>query len=274
MDTKRMVITAGLLLVVVFLWSNLVKYFQEKYPELRPQQQQTNATTQPSAATQPSTTQPVEAATHATTQALSSAPATTAPSVAVGALRVLEGEGKPGPAALGSATRKDPVYAMQLNVADRGAGLGSVTLNDFLQNVDKPEAYVFQRPYEGREDQSRALATRSITVDGQTLELSNVAWSVRETAPTSATYGVTVGTGDGKPLLDVTKRYTVFPRKSTERPALGFEILVEYGFKNLSGRRLNVKTDFNGAVMPPREISSGPDQQILTGYRDGRLIEI
>jgi len=219
------------------------------------------ATTQP---VTPATTQPSPGAVAATSPTTS--PATT------GALRVVAETGQPRPVALGSAEEKDKSYALQLNLDPTGAGLKAVVLNDFKVSTEDPRPYVFQEPYARFVTQSRPLGTRSVTVDGQTFDLSNVTWRLIDQGTADgaahATYAVDLA-ADAGPVAQVYKRFTVFERGGGAKPgSAGFEVGVQYGFRNLSGAPLKVKSTFNGPTLPPPEIPRGPDRQVITGYKE------
>jgi len=83
--------------------------------------------------------------------------------------------------------------------------------------------------------------------------------------PAAATYVV-----DLPPSLQLRKTFRVFPRKGGPRDGSGgFEVVVEYGFRNTGAGDVKVKTAFNGPTLPPPEILRGPDRQIIGGYLDG-----
>src|SRR5437763_11382536 len=67
-------------------------------------------------------------------------------------------------------------YPLGLMINNRGAALDSVTLNRFRDQYDRPEPYVFQRPYGTASPLSAALATRAITFGGSEHPLHNVYW--------------------------------------------------------------------------------------------------
>ena len=221
---------------------------------------------------QVATSQP--AATGPTTQSLQvqAAPgATTAPAAA--SVQVVGApSGQAQPATLGSAAERDPTFSLELALDPIGAGIKAVVLNDF-RNADKDKGlYVFQEPYAGHVAQSRPLGTRWVEVNGRTVDLSNVAWRLVEddNDPNAATYVV-----DLPPSLQVRKTYRVFPREGGQRPgAKGYEVYVEYGFRNLTGADVKVKTAFNGPNLPPSELTAGPDRQVIGGYRAAHGIEV
>ena len=252
-ETKRLIIGMVLAMAVVIGWQYgidwLYKYKGwERYPS--------------QAATQPAPPPATAPTTQFATTGPSTGPAT---SPAQGGLRVVATQ-PAHPITLGSAAHRNPDYALELSIDPVGAGIRSIVLNDFKQSADKPDLYRFQEPYGGFERQSRALGTRSVTVNGQTLDLSNVPWRlVEDDDPAAATYVV-----DIEPSLQVRKTFRVFQRNSADRKgAAGFETRVEYAFKNLTGADLKVKTAFNGAILPPPEVRSGPDRQVVGGYRSG-----
>ena len=251
-ETKRLIIGMAVAMAVVVGWQLFIPYLYKSMGWAMPGTLQQAAVTQP--ATAPATTQglSVEAGPGATT-----APAGTA-------LQVV-GAPEARPTTLGSGAAKDPNFALQLSLDPRGAGINSVVLNDFKHSAKDEVLYSFQEPYEGHEARSRPLGTRWIDVNGQTLDLANVTWRlIEDQDPAAATYVV-----DLPPSLQVRKTYRVFARNAEQRKgAGGYEVLVEYGFKNLTGAAVKVKAGFNGPTLPPREVLSGPDRQIVGGYLD------
>ena len=254
----------ALAMAVVVGWQLFIPYLYKKMGWAMPgsQTQQQAVSTQPAGPAPATQALQVEAGTGATT-----APA-------AGSLRVVGAPAgaAPQPVALGSAAERDPNFSLQLSLDPLGAGIKSVLLNDF-RNADRDKGlYVFQEPYEGHVARSRPLGTRWVTVNGQTLDLSNVPWRLvdDDNDPNAATYVV-----DLPPSLQVRKTYRVFPRTGGQRPgAEGYEVYVEYGFRNLTGADVKVKTAFNGPVLPPSEISRGPDRQVVGGYRASHGVDV
>jgi YidC/Oxa1 family membrane protein insertase len=259
-ETKRLIVGMALAMAVVVGWQFFVPLLYKKMGWQLPSQ------SQQASQTQPTNTAP------AATQSASAVPMTGPTTGPAGsALRVVGESTQPRSRSLGSDAPKDPTFALQLALDPVGAGIRSVLLNDFRKSVKDPSLYVFQEPYGGFEAQSRPMGTRWVTVDGQTLDLSNVAWRLVEDGDrNAATYTV-----DLPPSLQVRKTYRVFPREGGERAgSSGYEILVEYGFKNLTGAPVKVKTAFNGPTLPPSEITRGPDRQVVGGYRDGNGVAV
>src|SRR5690349_19215433 len=175
----------ALTMSVVFGWTFGVRWLYKKQgwmlPEDRQKQEQ-----------QAAATQPISSST-ATTQTASTGP-TTGPAGApaagsAGAMRVASADSGPRPVALGSDAFKDKSYALRVALDPIGAGLQSVTLNDFKRSVEDPRPFLFQQPYAGHEAQSRPLATRWVNVNGQTFDLGNVQWTLGDgSTAEAATY--------------------------------------------------------------------------------------
>jgi YidC/Oxa1 family membrane protein insertase len=253
-ETKRLIVGMALAMAVVVGWQFFVPYLYKKMGWAMP------GTNQPSAQTQPATG-PSSTTQYAGVE--SGAGPTSGP--AAGGLRVVGETGAPRATAVGSAAVKDSTFALQLSVDPHGAGINSVVLNDFKHSARGQEVYSFQEPYAGHEAQSRPLGTRWVSVNGQSVDLSNVPWKlVDSTDPAVATYTV-----DLPPSLQLRKTFRVFPRKGGARDgAGGYEVLVEYGFRNTSAADVKVKTAFNGPTLPPPEVMRGPDRQFVGGYLD------
>ncbi len=171
--------------------------------------------------------------------------------------------------AIGSQTKEDPEYAMRLALSPRGAGIESVTLNDFKQVVTSDGRYVFQQPIAGFEDATRALATQNISVNGKLFDLTKVDWSLVDHSSSTAKYQIDIGA-----IVRVYKTFEVFDRKAGNPGSSGFEVLVRYGFTNLTDAPVQVKTLFNGVNVPPRELDHGPDLNILAGYADKAYLQL
>lgn len=256
-ETKRLIIGMALAMAVVVGWQLFIPYLYKKMGWAMPGTTPA-AQTEPAPATAPAPTQ---------FAAISAGPTTGPAGAAAGgsSLQVVGETAAPQPVVLGSNAPKDPNYALQLSLDPRGAGIQSVVLNDFKHSAKDQTLYSFQEPYAGHEGQSRPLGTRSVTINGQLVDLSNVPWRLLEDGdPAAATYLV-----DLPPSLQVRKTYRVFRRDGEQRKGSGgFEVFVEYGFKNLSGADVKVKTAFNGPTLPPPEILHGPDRQVVGGYLD------
>ena len=257
MDFKRMVVSTALALAVFLGWYLLLGYWERTYgPPPAPSAAKTAA-----AATQPATTAP-------TATTIGPAPVAGQPDAA--GLQIIDAGTAPAVARLGSEAPAHPQYALQLNTSPVGAGVHSVVLNDFRASVDDPDKrpYTFQRPDPAVEAAfGQSLASRSVTVDGQTVDVSKAVWKLEgQPHPAAATYSLTLGTL-GKPVLKVLKTYRVFERDSTEHGGLGYEVRIDYDLENHSGRPLKVSFAFNGPTLPPRELDVGPDRRVMGGYR-------
>jgi YidC/Oxa1 family membrane protein insertase len=273
MDSKRLVIAVALSMAVFFGWFAITSYVHRQWGhELNKPLETAKApeapTTQPApgvASTQPGSTQPA-------------APTPTTPTALTGGFEVIAEAGAAAPATvnLGSATLKDPQYAMLLRTVPTGAGVESVVLNDFLKSVKDPtrEPYSFQHADPiVLQQYGNPLATRTITVDGTAVDVSRATWAVRHQDTNRVTYALTLGRG-GRPELTVLKTYRVFERKSTENAGLGYEVRLDYDFDNHSGRPLAVRLAYNGPAMPPRELDAGPDQRVMAGYPETPSISV
>ncbi len=150
---------------------------------------------------------------------------------------------------IGSANHRDPNYAMALSINSASAGLDSVTLNDFYETADQKSLYVFQQPLPKYEAVTRPLGTRSVSINGNVVDLANINWVQSSVDSTSVTY-VAVINSDNVPALEIDKTFQVLPRNVADG-SLGFEINVQQNFRNLSGKAIKVKTTFNGPT-PPR----------------------
>jgi YidC/Oxa1 family membrane protein insertase len=201
-------------------------------------------------------------------ESMSAGPATTQ----TGGLRPAAAAGPGAEALIGSTVRKDPEYALALRVGPQGAAVDSATVNE-ARAVDGKDLYSFEQPYDGH-DEYRTLATRSVTVNGQPVDLTGVAWQKQSQTPASAMYGIDILGADGKPALRLTKTYFV-DKRGPDNTSAGYEVSVDYQMQNLSGGSETVRLDFDGPTMPPREIERGDDRQIVVGFDKGdRVVDV
>src|SRR5450432_1417045 len=150
MEFRRLVIGMALAMAIVFLWPTLFAFIGKQLGyDMTPAkiaQATTEPTTQesPSPTTASSTTSPISNA------LLHVAPATQPTSLTE----------------IGSTADNDKTYKMALMISPMGAGLNSVTLNEFKRAPLSPEPFVFQDPYTQSEASSHAYATQSVTING------------------------------------------------------------------------------------------------------------
>jgi len=247
MDTKRFILAMALSFVLIFGWQQGMNYLDKKHPEW-------NLLHKPV----PAATQPVS--TVATSQTATSEP-TSAPSP--GALHVA-GMGNAQAVTLGSATPKDPNYAMQLVLSPDGAGVNAVTLNDFNQAVGSKADYSYEHPLPDDANATRPMSTQWVSINGEKVNLAGVAWRLEKSGPNSATFSADIE-GPKGPLATVLKTYTLAQRGDRSG---GYEVTLAYGFVNRTDQPITVQTNFNGPIAPPRELDRGPDRLFIGGYLD------
>ncbi len=175
------------------------------------------------------------------------------------------------PVSIGSDNPKDPAYALGLQIVPQGAALGSATINSY-KNADANGLYIFQQPLE--ETDYASLATRSVTIDGQGIDLSRANWQLHPGASiASASFGVDLFASDHKPLLHIEKTYQLQergPSKNRDNTPAGYVVAVSFHLTNLSSHPLkSVRLEFDGPTMPPREMERSDDRQIVAGYDKG-----
>src|SRR5205823_2658592 len=155
-----------------------------------------------------------------------------------------------------------PNYTLTVKLSSAGAGLDSITINDEkIKGPDAKSKYTFQAPYDlSKPEESRPLATRSVTVNGNEVNLSGVHWNVEKQDVRSATFVLDLG------LVRVRKIYELSDSKS---PSKGYELLVRHAIENTSQQPVKVKVAFTGPTTPPRESERGPDLQVIAAYDSG-----
>jgi YidC/Oxa1 family membrane protein insertase len=169
---------------------------------------------------------------------------------------------------IGSQQENDPDYALGVQVSPAGAGLDSVVINDF-KSADAKSLYSFQEPYG---DGWRAMAVRSVTVNGANIDLSGLGWTLESSSATTAVFGADIISSKNVPLLHLTATYRVEergPKKNRDNTAAGFEMDLDYGVRNLGRDSETVRVAFDGPTMPPRENERQDDRQVLCGYDKG-----
>lgn len=177
-----------------------------------------------------------------------------------------------GTVVLGREAYNDPDYALALQIGPSAAGIESVTINSY-KDIDATGPYVFQQPITD-DPRELSLATRGVTIEGQTVDLANAIWHLEPGATaTSATFGVDVLSPDHAAVVHIDKTFQLQMRGSKsnrDNTSAGYEISVEYHVRNLSAHALkDVSLDFGGPAMPPREMERYDDRQIVAGYDEG-----
>jgi YidC/Oxa1 family membrane protein insertase len=168
---------------------------------------------------------------------------------------------------LGSEIPLDKEFPLQLDISPQGAGLDSVTLNDFWETAEHKNLYVYQKPFPEQESLTRPLATRWITINGQQLDVSNINWARTACDQTSVTYVAHV-TDSGKPLLEMSKTFTIRRRNSPD-DYRAFQIAVSQNFINQSAKPITIHETLNGPSAPARDNDRSEDRQFITGNDDG-----
>ena len=194
------------------------------------------------------------------------------PTTETGKLRVLTQVPAAQAVELGSTRANDPTWSLGVKTLAQGAAISEVTLNQYPKDVKGKERYSFQHtlPAGGLP----AMATASVQINGQTIDLSNVNWQLLESTGTGvARYEVQIG--DAKPVLSIIKTLQVYPidegktADGKDAPKRGgYEVLVRHTLQNLSGQPLKVELMFTGPTPPPREVDRGPDLYLIAGYND------
>jgi YidC/Oxa1 family membrane protein insertase len=155
-----------------------------------------------------------------------------------------------------------------LTITANGAGLDSAIIPAF-RATDTKGPYTYQKPYDGHPE-SASLATQSITVNGNSLNLASLPWKLDSSSADTATYSVEILSGQTK-LVQLTKTYQLHPAPTTnaDNTADGYEVDVDYQVKNLAATPQTVSIEFSGPTMPPREVERADDRQIVAGYDKG-----
>jgi YidC/Oxa1 family membrane protein insertase len=250
MDTKRLILSITLTLSMVIGYRLLIQHLIAKHP---------------SWAAQP-TTEPAPAAPVVANPEVATTGPSTNPAVATASANGFSAGGttQPVTADLGLDTA---MFPMVMSIDPRGAGVKSITLGDYFKTAAKQDYYQFEEPVAGFESSTRALATRTITIDGTDIDVSNVIWKQAQAGPSSATYTATI-TESGKPVLELTKLFTLFPRDAKDGSG-GWDVAVHQDFRNLTTKPVKVSAVLNGPTPPARENDLSEDRRYVGGYDNG-----
>lgn len=268
MDTKRMITGMLLAMAVVLGYKMFIGWLWTKNNWKLPETDSPSsliAQDTPSSATSPSTNPTTSSA------AIAAAGATTLPSSQPGGMSIV-GADVEQPAIIGSAADHDPNYVMGVRLRAQGAGIESVALNQFKLDIGKLEPYTFDQAADaGPED--RAMASRSISINGKSIDLAHVNWKLDSTSPGEAIYVVEIQS-NGENLARVRKIYHLDTRPESKGKSEGYELTVTLAVENLGASPLKMNTAFNGPLPPRPETTRGPDRNIIGGYDNGGAIEL
>ena len=273
MDNKRLITLMLISFAVIFGWQVFVH--QVLYP-MNPHWRRPGQPVTPPAATTAPATQATQYATTTTTPlpttaATSTAPQLTqAPTPTVGP-RIVSAATQPSVVTLGDAEG----FPIRVRLSSQGAGLDAVTLKQFeapptvTRGRGKDDRspghddYVFQQPVDPSDPFTRAMATRSVTVNGAEVKLADVHWTLEKHDTRSATFAVDLGP------VRIRKIYELHDKTA---PDQGYELSVRHEFEatpEAGGTPQKVKLSLAGPVTPPREHERGMDLQIIVAHDDG-----
>ncbi len=265
MQTKRLILTMSVALVIIFGWQFLM--FRLYGPPQRPA---ANVPTTAPVATTGSTTQTVvggvpTGAVPATQQAAT--PATTAAtqgaaSMSAAAMVPAASTTAPSVIALGESAE----YSLRLNVTTMGAAIADATLKDFPSSDGKGR-YTFQKPYNSSDASTYSMALRTVTVNETAVNVTGATWKVEEKTGNSARLSLEIQ-NLGQPMVRVVRTYTLKPKNDASK---GLEPAIAQSFVNLTKQPLTVRMVANGPTMPPHESDQhgrGGDLQVIAGYNN------
>jgi len=284
MNNKRMFAAMAVAVAAMIGWTLLVAYIEKQNPQweinrTRAREQQEflarQATTQvastqpgPIVTTAPITTSDVLGITGASTSSVESPAAAVSGRSVASAARAQTSD-------LGSPLPNDKRFAMGVSLSPYGASIQAVTLNDYRKSVQTNDRYVFQTPSEVDPENTRPLATRSITVDGVVHSLINVPWILEHSDDASVTYRIDLTEG-ASPILRVRKTFTISPRRDGGDAEKGrqFEITITTDLENLTALPMKVATEFNGPSTLPRELDAGQDRNVVVAYDNSGTVSL
>lgn len=275
MDTKRLIIAMVIMTALIMGWEMFTRWMYERNPQWRrPGQPDPAQVAEQVTTTQPDVPPPATqgAATPATQPG--TAPTLTA---ATGQLRAAS-VGQEQVIYLGSDERSpDGPYRMQLALTTVGAGVQQVVLNEFdaaeEPDGDQPRAhYTYQKAFAEQLARTRVLATESVTINGQVVNLAGANWAVTEQTEDGqrVVFAVNVLAGE-TPVARVYKTYQLSQR---QQESLGYQLDVVQRVQNLSAEPITIRAHLNGPVPPVREMLSMDDRQVIAGYDDEQTVRV
>lgn len=282
-NNRRLTIALLIGVALILVWQPLVTWVGRQFgydltPRTIPATQPATATTTPTA----SQTAATSAAPGTTASTQTAIGPTTAPA---GVWRIVAPlEPLPvKPQSIGSGEMNDKTWAVQVVSTPRGAGLESVALNSFLATqYDKTKPYRFEETFgDDQADAARALATRSIVIGGQEVDLSRAIWNINapKLSADAQEQSYTVELTDGARTLKLTKTFRVLPRDEAVQVGqnthkgndgrAGYEIYVRHELAASGGAIDDVKLNINGVLLPPTEVERAIDTYFVSGFLDG-----
>jgi YidC/Oxa1 family membrane protein insertase len=264
MDTKRLIIGMLLITALGLGYQYFLAYEYKQHPEwAKPGNQTSSTQTGSTASTAQPAFEPVDTG-----------------GVGHEALdwKVLPPAQPSAPVLLGYTRYDDPNYHMAVSIVPTGAAVDSVVLNQFHEEADNPELYIFQKPYDFDPVRTRALATTRLIVgadkEGNPLyvPLGATDWTLVSANDHHAEYQIDL-TQFGKPALRILKKYTLTPAQSDPQTPQGYELDLSYSLQNLSKNKQSVAIDFNGPTVPRAE-SIRQDVEVVGGYADDGLFNL
>lgn len=264
MDNRKMFVAIGFAMMAVIAWQFFVQYLAQKnhWTISGQEQHQSQPQTPPPAATLP-TTQAEAMASTAPSEIATPTEKVAAPVMKAGMHVASAATTQPAQISIGSGIRNDSTYSIGIELMQRGAAIAQVELNQYKQTVEANNSYTYEQPLPIDSPQNSVLGTDSVTIDGQSVDLSSANWQLVSHTPASAVFAVKIDDPSGKAIARVEKTYQVYPKDDRR---LGYEAHVSQRIQNLSGRPLKVQTSVNGTVAPIREIEEADERQIIAGY--------
>jgi YidC/Oxa1 family membrane protein insertase len=259
MDAKQMITTIVLITAVGLGWQMFLLHEYAIHPEWkRSQEPAVQSASQSGSSNQ---------ASPPTSQA---AAATSGPS---GVWHLLPTTAPAAVAKIGSDQHNDLRYHLGLSISAAGAGINDVTLNQYLENADSPELFVFQDPYTNQVTQTRSMATEAVVVDGVAIPTGDQSWSVTDQTDHSITYAAQIEGPDGKSVVEVDKQFVVEAAQTERTTPQGYEVEVNYSVRNMSPAAHAVSLQFNGPTMPQAE-TARQQTEVVAGYDDGGVVKV
>ena len=168
------------------------------------------------------------------------------------------------PIVIGSLTYEDPHYHIGLTIASAGAGIDSVLLNQYRQEVDSAELFTYQTPYPISIAATRPLGTTAVIIDGTEVLTSATDWSLVTKTDHSATFAADLQNADSGDI-HIEKQFVIDPLSEDGKTSQGYEVAMNYTILNQSSQPHRVALRFNGPTEPRAE-TARQETEVVAAY--------
>lgn len=155
-------------------------------------------------------------------------------------------------------------YKMRVKLTAWGAAVGQIRLTDYQQDVRSSDHYLIVNPVKAAGYTVYPYAARAVTINGQTVDLQNAAWSKAPKRATDAgeslTYRLTIADAKNQPVLELVRTYQLGKDS--------YDLALQQYAINRTGQALQVQWQQNIQGDLVRDASSylGDRRMFASGY--------